>query len=160
MTTFEQIQFRQYQPSDNEQVRELHQVALRATGAFAESGEWDNDLNDIEGTYVNNGGDFIVGVLDSKIVAMGAFRRISDTIAELKRMRVKPELQGMGIGRGILAMLEDRVKEKGYAEIQLDTTVNQEAARHLYETSGYTEVRRETKGWPLETIFYHKVLVT
>lgn len=158
MTTFEQIDFRQYKPSDNEQVRELHQVALRATGAFAESGEWDNDLNDIEAIYISNGGDFIVGVLDSEIVAMGAFKRMSDTIAELKRMRVRPELQGMGIGRGILAMLETSVKEKGYTEIELDTTVNQEAARHLYETSGYTEVRRETEGWPLETIFYRKVL--
>lgn len=158
MTTLEQVRFRQYQPSDNKQVRQLHEAALRATNAFAESGKWDNDLNDIEGTYINNGGDFIVGVMNDEIVAMGAFKRVSDTVAELKRMRVQPVLQGKGLGRGLLVMLEASAKEKGYTEVQLDTTVNQVAAQHLYETSDYIEVRRETDGWPLETIFYRKEL--
>lgn len=158
MTTFEQVQFRQYEQDDNEQVRKLHEVALRSTNAFGESGKWDSDLDDIESTYINDGGDFIVGLLNDEIVAMGAFKRISDTVAELKRMRIKPDLQGKGLGRGLLAMLESSVKNKGYTEIRLDTTVNQVAAQHLYETSGYVEVRRETDGWPLEMIFYHKQL--
>jgi ribosomal protein S18 acetylase RimI-like enzyme len=158
MTYFEKIRFRQYQSDDIEQVKQLHESALRATNAFAESGKWDSDLDDVRANYIDNGGNFLVGLLADEIVAMGAFRRISDTTAELKRMRVRPDLQGQGIGRGLLAILEADVKLKGYSEVELDTTVNQVAAIRLYESNGYTELRHETEGWPLEVIFYHKEL--
>jgi ribosomal protein S18 acetylase RimI-like enzyme len=157
MTIAEQVIFRQYRAIDNEQVKSLHREALASTNALSESGEWDSDLDDIESVYIEGGGDFIVGVLNDEIVAMGAFKRISSAVAGIKRMRVKPELQGNGIGPTLLALLESNIREKGYIEIQLDTTINQVSAQHLYEKSGYTEIRRETEGWPLKTIFYSKV---
>ncbi len=154
------IQFRRYQSSDLEQVRHLHEAALRATDAFGAPGEWDRDLSDIEGHYLNNGGDFIVGTLDGEVVAMAAFRKLSEEAAEIKRMRVSPGLQGKGIGRAMLEMLEGSIKERGYNIIKLDTTVKQPKARKLYESAGYKEVRRKVVGvaLPLETIFYEKKL--
>ena len=156
------VQFRQYIPSDKEQVCQLHEVALRDTNAFGKSGQWDSDLDDIEGKYLNNGGNFVVGLLNADIIAMGAFRKLSDEAAELKRMRVRPDLQGKGIGRGLLEMLEASIKDHGYKVIKLDTTVNQSAAIHLYESAGYREVSRSIQGWPtlpLETIFFEKQIV-
>ncbi|MCU1676157.1 MAG: family N-acetyltransferase [Frankiales bacterium] len=155
----DRVLFRQYRDRDRHQVRELHEAALKATNAFAKRGPWDKDLDDVWGSYINNNGDFLVGeIAEQQVVAMGAYRQLSPRIAELKRMRVRPDLQGQGLGRRLLSLLEDRIRTAGYTTIQLDTTVNQLAARVLYERSGYVEIRREVEGWPLETIFYAKTL--
>ena len=36
------------------------------------------------------GGEFSVGIIDGRIVAMGALKRLTDTRAEICRMRVHP----------------------------------------------------------------------
>lgn len=151
------LTIRQYKYSDHNQVVELHKHALRVIGAY-KSGEWEKDLQDIEGNYINNKGEFLVGLLDSKVIAMGAIRKISDEIAELKRMRVHPDFQRQGFGQWMLEALEKRAKELGYKRIQLDTTVKQTVAQYLYEKNGYSEIRRET--WIIygEVVFYQKAL--
>ncbi len=159
-TSAENIIFRPFQEGDREQVRQLHEVALRGTNAFAESGNWDSDLDDVQANYIDNGGNFVVGELDGEIVAMGAYRKLagSETIAELKRARVRPDLQSQGIGKHLLALREAEIRERGYTAMQCDTTVNQPAAQHVLESAGFVELRRETEGWPIEVIFYRKEL--
>jgi ribosomal protein S18 acetylase RimI-like enzyme len=152
------LEFRQFEQRDHGQVRALHEAALRATNAFAERGAWDSDLDDISANYIRKNGSFVVGMLADEVVAIGAFRELSPGVAELKRMRVRPDLQRNGVGRRLLTLLESQIVAAGYVAIQLDTTVNQSAARALYEQSGYVELRREIEGWPLETIFYRKLL--
>ncbi len=156
--TFKDITFRQFEIADLDQVRTLHEEALRAAGAFTQSGNWDADLNDIPVNYINNGGDFLVGLIDDQLVAMGAFRKLREGIAEIKRMRVTPRLQGQGIGGTLLTIIEAAIEDVGYGAIELDTTVKQEAACALYEKRGYVEIRREIEGYPLEVIFYRKEL--
>ncbi len=53
---------RNYETQDNNEVKKLHELALRATGAFFEHGNWNDDLDDIEGIYLKDG-EFIVGML-------------------------------------------------------------------------------------------------
>ena len=153
----EEIVIRQYQDSDKDQVKNLHRLALEATGAFYKSGKWDGDLDKIPETYLQ-GGDFLVGFMDDRLIAMGALKRISKRVGEIKRMRVIPELQGQGIGRTMLERLEERARQLGFTTLQLDTTIKQVVAQKLYERTGYVEIRRGIEGWPLETIFYKKEL--
>ena len=157
--TFYEITFRQFETTDLDQVRALHEEALRATDAFAERGNWDSDLDDIHAHYINKDGDFLVGFADCQLVAMGAFRKIREGTAEIKRMRVKPSFQGQGIGGRLLVTIEDAIRGAGYEKIELDTTIKQVVACALYEKRGYKEVRRETEGYPIEVIFYQKELV-
>jgi len=147
---------RQYSPSDKQAVSELHNVALEATGA-SYPGPWDNDLQDIERIYIQSGGEFLVGELDGHIVAMGALKPINPTTAELKRMRVQPEYQRMGFGQLMLDRLESRAKQLGYHVIELDTTVQQVAARKLYEKNGYVNFGEREKSEFVELLF-RKVL--
>jgi hypothetical protein len=81
------ITIRRYQPGDNGAVRELHVLALQPTGAIWDDGPWDQDLENIEGVYLANRGEFLVGTQEDRLVAMGALRCIDDTRAEIKRMR-------------------------------------------------------------------------
>ena len=55
---------RPYEFSHSEAVWELHNVALRDTGAHIGNGPWDDDLKDIPAVYEQNQGRFLVGVLD------------------------------------------------------------------------------------------------
>ena len=73
-----QIKIRRYKKSDLEEVKKLHIQALKETGAYVKSGHWDSDLDDIENVYLKNG-DFFVGLLNNKIIAIGAIRKISKT---------------------------------------------------------------------------------
>ena len=72
---FNLLEIRRYQDSDISEVWELHHRALGPTGAFFREGKWDEDLSDIQNHYLNNGGEFLIGVLDNKIVCMGLLER-------------------------------------------------------------------------------------
>jgi|ERR1043166_7500341 ribosomal protein S18 acetylase RimI-like enzyme len=154
------LAIRRYEPSDHDAVWELHEIALRAANADAGDGPWDDDLDRIEEVYLNSGGgEFLVGVVEGRVVAMGAVRRSSEFYGKIRRMRVHPDYQRRGFGQAILTALEQHANEVGYRVLHLDTTTLQEAARHLYTKNGYVEVgRRHAYGF--ELIFYEKKLVS
>ncbi|WP_162924465.1 GNAT family N-acetyltransferase [Rubrobacter indicoceani] len=150
---------RRYRPEDKEAVISLHFRALEEVGAYAEelADYLDRDLDDVEGCYLSNGGEFLVGTLDGEVVAMGALRRVSDREAELKRMRVEPGCQRRGFGRMLLARLEERAAELGISTLELDTTAGQTGARRLYEGAGYVFAGTGVIG-SFECLFYRKTL--
>ena len=152
------LHIRRYQPADHEAVWDLHHTALHAVNAHAGSGPWDDDLHQIEAVYLNNGGEFLVGIYDTEIVAIGGLKRTSADRAEIKRMRVKPAFWRRGFGQAMLTALERRAVELGYTGLHLDTTVQQEAAQRLYIKNGFREVRRAKIGH-FDIIVYEKSLV-
>jgi GNAT superfamily N-acetyltransferase len=156
--TAEPLHIRRYEPRDKRAVRRLHDDALNQVGAHLGSGPWDDDLDEIDNVYLDQGGEFLVGVLDGRIVAMGALMRISPEKAELKRMRVRPGLQGRGYGQAMLDALHRRASELGYSTLRLDTTVQQRAAQHLYLKNGYNEAGRGSIG-PFDCLFYEKEIL-
>jgi putative acetyltransferase len=66
----------------------------------------------------------------------GAYRLERDGSAEVKSMFVVPEARGRGIGRAILAAIEDAVCGR-VTTLRLETGVRQEAAIRLYENAGF-----------------------
>jgi GNAT superfamily N-acetyltransferase len=156
--TTEPLHIRRYEPGDKRAVRRLHDDALNEVGAHLGSGPWDDDLDEIESVYLDQGGEFLVGLLDREIVAMGALMRISPEKAELKRMRVRPGLQGRGYGQAMLDALHRRASELGYTTLRLDTTIQQRAAQRLYLKNGYSEAGRGVVG-PFDCIFYEREIL-
>lgn len=148
------LKIRQYQSSDREAVWNLHNMALSQVGAHLGPGPWDDDFQNIEGIYIENVGDFLVGEYEGQVVAMGAIKRTSNKLAEIKRMRVHPCFQGRHFGTAILEALEKRAKELGYKALHLDTTVKQDVAQMLYRNHGFKETNRES-----DTIFMSKAIV-
>lgn len=135
----EALHIRRYQTTDYQAVWRLHNVALDAADAHAGNGAWDDDLHQIESVYLDNGGEFLVGIHRGRIVAMGALERESSRPARIRRMRVDPAFQRRGFGQAILAALERRAVELGYGALRLDTTAQQKAAQGLYVKNGYLE---------------------
>ncbi len=151
------LHIRRYKDADRKDVWQLHNLALIDVSAHAGNGPWDEDLQAIDTVYLTGGGEFLVGLLEEQIVAMGGLKRTSNHRAEIKRMRVHPDYQRRGFGRAILAELERRALELGYSTVHLDTTVQQTGAQHLYTQSGYTKLRQGTVG-AFQCLFFEKQL--
>jgi ribosomal protein S18 acetylase RimI-like enzyme len=152
------LELRRYEESDAGTVWRLHEDGLRQMNAHAGHGPWDDDLRSILASYLDSGGEFLVGVVGGEVVAMGALRRVSATVAEVKRMRVDIRFQRQGFGRTILRRLEQRARELGYRTLRLDTTVTQVPAQHLYRACGYREMGRAHLGGQ-ELILFERHLV-
>ena len=151
------MRIRQYREADRDQVWSLHNLALEGTGAHAGKGPWDEDLQHIREAYLEEGGEFLIGTHNGRIVAMGALKRSSSARAEIKRMRVHPDCQRRGFGKAILQELEGRAVDLGYRVLHLDTTVQQAAAQELYLKHGFSEVGR-ARAAGFEVIHYEKAL--
>jgi GNAT superfamily N-acetyltransferase len=154
------VEIRRYQPSDKEEVFNLHVRALKNEDTYMYTGEWERDFDDIEGVYLNSKGDFIVGTLDDRFVAMGGLRKLNEDIGEIRRMRVDPAYQRKGFGQVILDRLEKRAEELGYRLLQLNTSAKQIPAQKFYQKNGYREIRRETEGWIVDNIIFQKRIRT
>ena len=140
------MRIRRYVAADHDAVWELHNSALLHVDAHGGNGPWDDDLHSVEDEYIATGGEFFVGIYSGRIVAMGGLQRQSDDTAELRRMRVHPDVQRRGFGRQMLSALERRATELGIRTLTLETTVQQVAAIRLYTIDGYKEIGRSRKG--------------
>ena len=149
------MRIRRYLAMDHDAVWELHNGALLQVDAHAGDGLWDDDLRRIEAEYIETGGEFFVGTVSGRIVAMGALLRISDDRGEIRRMRVHPDFQRKGLGRQILLALEHRAVQSGFRTLILDTTAQQLAAIRLYTRSGYNEVGRSREA-SFEVLYFDK----
>lgn len=84
---------------------------------------------------------FVVAWFNGEAVGCGALRPMDDeTIAEVKRMYVRPTARSNGISRKILSKLEELALEFKYAAVQLETGTLQLEAIGLYDSSGYARI--------------------
>ncbi|GCF14887.1 hypothetical protein Harman_28220 [Haloarcula mannanilytica] len=172
------IQFRPYDDRDADAVWALHEWAIRETGNDPSDIPGTADLENVEGRYLDTGGDFIVGVVpnaadeqlpqtfDGGLAAMGGFlpnevghddERTVPGAAELHRMRVAPSQQRRGYGRVLLHRLEQRVAAQGYELLLATTAQSQTAAVAFYRDEGYDEVARSRQG-EYELVHFEKRL--
>lgn len=103
------------------------------------------------------GGTFVVGYEDGEPVCCGGIKRLPDGACEIKRMFVVDEARGRGVARALLAELERRARELGYAIARLDTGPRQTRAQRMYERAGYAAIENFNAN-PVATFFGEKRL--
>jgi GNAT superfamily N-acetyltransferase len=86
------------------------------------------------------GGAFVVGCDGEEPIAGGGVKRLDDATAEIKRMYVAPAARGRGVGRQLLAALEDAARDLGYRVVRLDTGRFQGSALRMYQQAGYRPI--------------------
>ena len=139
----DKIELRSWRESDFKGAVQLNRDAESGLGIPPETGSWETDMLGINEIFLDSGGDFLVGYLDNKLVVMGGYKIIDSQTAEVKRMRVSPELHRKGLGSWMLGALEDRMREKGVKTSLVSTLNAQEAALGLYIYNGYHETGRK-----------------
>lgn len=94
-------------------------------------------------------------------LAMGAFKRIDATHAEIKSMHVLAETRGRGLSRRVLDHLLAEARAAGYTRLSLETGAQAMflPARRLYEKAGFAEcVPFEGYSEDPNSVFMTKVL--
>ena len=56
--------------------------------------------------------------IEGKIIGMGGIRKLKDNICEIKRMYIKPEYRGLGLGKKLFQKLIETARIFGYALIR------------------------------------------
>jgi len=96
----------------------------------------ENDVDEFTSSILKDGVFYLVQV-ENRTVGMGALRKLKEGIGEIKRMYIKPEYQGRGLGKKMLQLLLSRGKEYGFSAIYLETGSFMATAQHLYRSAGF-----------------------
>jgi len=102
---------------------------------------------------------FVARNVNGATLGMGALRRHASGEGEVKRMFVKPEARGLGVGGAILSRIEDLARQEGLSRVVLETGANFDAAKRVYERSGFATCEPVLEYPPSAwTAFYAKEL--
>jgi GNAT superfamily N-acetyltransferase len=156
-----------YRPEDQEVVEAM---VARAAAAERAGDRWvpldsaPDSLDTIDTSYLafwvavtpERQGDDVVGMIgvrrfgfdteESGGLALAAEWQRRGDVAELRRLRVAPEVWRRGIGARLTQTVIDWSRENGFRSLVLNTTSPQAAARALYRRLGFTEVARSYIG--------------
>jgi putative acetyltransferase len=76
----------------------------------------------------------------AEVVGSVALRDLGDGAVELKRMYLRPDQRGRGLGRQLLGVALDWARAHGMRTVRLDTSERMLAAQRLYEAHGFERV--------------------
>ena len=144
MTSIHQAETEQ----DRSQVRELFREYLQwANGRLNEEFGInfdielmiERDMAELE-IFLPPYGRLLLATEGSQAVGIACMKRIREDMGEIKRMYVRPEFRGQGIGRVLLEALIAEARQIGYPTVRLDSTRFMKAAHSLYRSVGFQEI--------------------
>lgn len=91
-------------------------------------------------------GAWLVAYLNGRPVGCGGLQRLDADTAEVRRIFLDEQARGRGIGRALLAQLEDQARDLGHRCIRLTTGDAQPEALGLFKSAGYEEIPPFTDG--------------
>ncbi len=92
------------------------------------------------GKFEPPSGRLLLAELDGAVAGCIALRKIGPHAGEIKRMYVRPEHRGKGIGRALLDAVLDHAGLAGYTFIRLDSARFMAEAHALYRSAGFREI--------------------
>jgi GNAT superfamily N-acetyltransferase len=84
-------------------------------------------------------GVLLLAERDGEPVGVGAVRRLSDGVVEVKRMYVVAACRGLHVGSAILDRLISEARGMGAVTLRLDTCRFMSEAQRLYRSRGFVE---------------------
>jgi putative acetyltransferase len=99
------------------------------------------DLDDPGTYYAERDGLFLVAMDGERMIGSGAIRRRTTDTAELRRLWLREEYRGQGIGYRLTTTLLAHAVARGYRRVWLQTGVDQTRALSFYEKVGFERVQ-------------------
>jgi ribosomal protein S18 acetylase RimI-like enzyme len=93
---------------------------------------------------IDKGGFIYYAKYDDQIVGTFSLLKIDQSTFELSKMAVTTAVQGLGIGKKLMAHCLAVAKEKEIKKIILYSNRSLKTALHLYETFGFVEIALES----------------
>ena len=111
---------------------------VELTGAYPEPGA--NHFGLAPEDVADGRGAFLIVYQNEMPAGCGAVRLLDRETAELKRMYVSPTVRGKGLGRRLVAALENEARTLGVRQLVLETGIRQSAALALYRATGFQPI--------------------
>ncbi len=100
----------------------------------------DAELAGLPGDYAPPRGTLLVAADGARHAGMIGLRALDGTIAEMKRLYVRPEARGRGLARQLISRLCEEATRLGYTDIRLDTLPMMGDAQALYHACGFVDI--------------------
>jgi putative acetyltransferase len=97
------------------------------------------DAGDFAGTYLTGGCAYLVAERDDTAIGGVGIQRYTDTVAEMKRLWVRPAGRRSGAGRAIATAATEEARRLGYYAMVLDVVPYRAVAIALYRSLGFVE---------------------
>jgi putative acetyltransferase len=121
-------------------VRALFEEYQRSLGVDLCFQNFRAELAGLPGEYVPPGGRLYLARLAGEAVGCAALRRLGTDEGELKRLYVRPQARGQGLGRTLAERVIAAARAAGYRRLRLDTLPSMTEANVLYAALGFVEI--------------------
>jgi putative acetyltransferase len=98
------------------------------------------ELENLSRMYGPPRGVLLLAEIEGTAAGCAAVRPIDDVVCELKRVYVRADFRGAGMGRRLTEGALQAAREMGYKSIRLDTLPQMQAAQRLYEDLGFGDI--------------------
>ena len=102
--------------------------------------DFKTELATLPGEYAPPRGRLLLACQDNKTAGCAALREFSESICEMKRLYVRPEFRGGGIGKMLAVSLVSEAKKIGYEAMRLDTIPAMVEAIDIYRKLNFKEI--------------------
>lgn len=103
---------------------------------------FDEELRNLPGKYSMPDGRLLLASVDGNLAGCIALRKLEDAICEMKRLYLREDFRGLGLGKTMIEKLIDEARMIGYLKIRLDTyPPKMGKAVKLYESHGFTVIQ-------------------
>lgn len=134
-----------------EQARELFQEYAQSLGFSLCFQNFDQELAGLPGDYAAPAGRLLLVEYENQLAACGALHPFAENsnhkpsklpeFCEMKRLYVRPQFRGKGLGKLLAEYLINAAREVGYQRMRLDTIEQQmTGAVALYRQLGFKEI--------------------
>ena len=139
-----EVTIRSADQNDFERICELYHDSIKCNPrGFIQDLAFHGRLLDKIPVWRRAGGDFLVASFGDKLLGLGGLAPQNPRSAELCKLHVDSEWQGLGIGRLIATGLVKGARNNGFAQVELHVTATQTMAIALYRRLGFRETDRK-----------------
>ena len=128
-------------PNDLGEIRKLFCEYQDFIGISLRFQSFEDELDSLPGKYSPEcRGNLYLAELDGKTAGCVAYYQVDESTCELKRLFVRPDFQGRGLGRRLMNLAIEDATADQYETMILDTLRRLEGANVLYERLGFSEI--------------------
>ena len=101
---------------------------------------FEQELASLPGSYARPRGRLLLARIVGEPAACVALRPLGERDGEMKRLYVRAQYRGMGLGRMLAECVIDEARAIGYARLKLDTLPSMNEAQRMYAALGFVDV--------------------